>query len=225
LTDFRPDQVLPVLAYHVASADYPSDQVPAEATQIDTLGGKVSVQRTGTSVTVDGVNVVMADLIASNGTIHVIGSVLLPSITDVVTTSARFLGLRTAVLAADLTPGTTPKIAEVLEGPGPFTLFAPSNEAFTELGLDAPLGQALTNVLAYHAVPGAPVYAATALELTTPLVAPTALAGQTLEVSAMNDQVMVRDSTETPATVTATDFFTSNGVIHVVDKVLLPMTQ
>lgn len=225
LTSFRPDQLLPVLAYHVAPANYPSAQVPEAATQIDTLGGKVSVQRTGTSVTVDGVNVVTADLYASNGTIHVIGSVLLPSITDVVTTSARFLGLRTAVLAADLTPGTTPKIAEVLEGAGPFTLFAPSNEAFRALGTDAPLGQTLTNVLAYHAVPGAPVYAATALELTTPLVAATALAGESLQVSAMNDQVLVRDSTETPATVTATDFFTSNGVIHVIDKVLLPRTQ
>ncbi len=222
LASFRPDQVLPVLTYHVAPANYFAAQVPTAATDIATLGGQVRVQRTGANVTVDGVSVAAANLFASNGTIHVIGSVLVPSITDVVTTSASFSGLKSVVLAADGATGTTPKIAGVLDGAGPFTLFAPSNAAIAALGAGAPSGQALTNVLAYHAVPGAPVYAAAALALTAPLVAPTALTGESLEVSAVGGQVKVKDSTTTLGTVTGTNFFTSNGVIHVVDKVLLP---
>ena len=110
----------------------------------------------------------------------------------------------------------------MLDGAGPFTLFAPSNAAFTTLGAGAPSGQALTNVLAYHAVPGAPVYAAAALALVTPLVAPTALTGRSVEVSAVAGAVKVKDSTATLGTVTAPNFFTSNGVIHLVDKVLIP---
>jgi transforming growth factor-beta-induced protein len=222
LTNFRPDQVLPVLTYHVATASYFAAQVPTTATAIDTLGGKVTVQRTGAAVTVDGTSVAAANLFASNGVIHVIGAVLLPSITDVVTTSAQFSSLKGAVLAAD-GASTTPKVATALDGAGPFTLFAPSNAAFTALGT-APSGQALTNVLLYHAVPGPAVYAATALALSAPLVATTALATKTISVTAEGSPkaVKIADSTSTKATVTGVNFFTSNGVIHQVDKVLIP---
>jgi len=222
LTSFRPDQVTPVLTYHVAPMQYLSTAVPTAATAIATLGGSVTVQRTGQAVTVDGVSVVTANLLASNGVIHVIGSVLLPSITDVVTTSAIFSGLKAVVLAADGASGTTPKIAVVLDGATNFTLFAPSNAALATLGAGAPSGQALTDVLAYHAVPGAPVYAAAALGLAAPLVAPTALPTKSVTVSAEAGSVKVADSTATKATVTQVNFFTSNGVIHQVDKVLLP---
>lgn len=127
------------------------------------------------------------------------------------------------MLAADGAAATAPKIAAVLDGTAQFTLFAPSNAAFTALGA-APTGQALTNVLAYHAVPGAPVYAATALALAAPLVATTALATKTFSVTAEGNpkQVKIADSTATKATVTEVNYFTSNGVIHVVDKVLIP---
>ncbi len=223
LNSFRPDQVLPVLTYHVATGSYFAAQVPTTATAIDTLGGKVTVQRTGNAVTVDGVSVAAANLFASNGVIHVIGAVLLPSITDVVTTSAQFSSLKAAVVAADGANGTTPKVGGALDGTGQFTLFAPSNAAFTALGT-APSGQALTNVLLYHAVPGAPVYAAAALGLSAPLVAPTALATKTISVTAEGTPkaVKIADSTSTKATVTGVNFFTSNGVIHQIDKVLIP---
>jgi uncharacterized surface protein with fasciclin (FAS1) repeats len=225
LSSFRPDNVLPVLTYHVAGASYFAAQVPTAATAIDTLGGKVTVQRTGNAVTVDGVTVAAANLFASNGVIHVIGSVLVPSITDVVTTSARFSSLKAAVLAADGAATTTPKVAAALDGTAKFTLFAPSNAAFTALGT-APSGQALTNVLLYHAVPGNPVYAAAALALTAPLSAPTALSGKNVTVNAEgtapNKTVTVADSTATKANVNAVNFFTSNGVIHQIDKVLIP---
>ncbi len=223
LTSLRPDQVLPIINYHLIPSTVMAAAVPASA-NVDTLGGKVAVTRTGSAVTVDGVSVVTADLLASNGVVHVIGAVLVPSITDVVTTDARFSALKGAVVAADGDTTTTPKVGAALDGTAQFTLFAPTNAAFTALGSGAPSGQALTNVLLYHAVPGAPVYAATALGLTAPLTAPTAFGTQALEVNAEGTPkgVTVKDTTATKANVVGTNLFTSNGVIHVVDKVLIP---
>ena len=222
LGSFRPEQVIPVLTYHVVGAKVLAASVPASA-KVDTLGGKVAVTRAGSTVTVDGVDVAVADILASNGVIHAIGSVLLPSITDVVTTSASFSALKTAVLAADADMMTSPKVADALDGPGPFTLFAPSNQAFAALGT-APSGQALTNVLLYHAVPGTPVYATTALGLSAPLQVSTALTGKSLAVSAEGTPkgVSLADGTSTRGKVVEVDYFTANGVIHVTDKVLIP---
>lgn len=222
LTDFRPDQIIPVLTYHVIGGNSvkAADVTTGSA---DTLGGKVALTKTGAAVKVDAANVIIADVLASNGVIHAIDAVILPSITDVVTTDARFAALKGAVVAADSDMATSPKVGAALDGAGPFTLFAPNAAAFTALGTP-PSGQALTDVLLYHAVPGNPVYAATALGLSSPLAAPTALASKSIEVNAEGTPkgVTVKDSTATKANVVGTDIFTENGVIHVVDKVLIP---
>mgnify|MGYP001195387117 CR=1 FL=1 len=222
LEDFSAAQLLPVVAYHVLPSPVFSKDVPASA-NVASNGGQLAVAKSGASVTVDGVPVVVADIVASNAVIHAVGSVLVPSITDVVTTRAEFSSLKAAVLAADGAMGTTPKVAAALDGTANFTLFAPSNAAFTALGT-APTGQALTQVLLYHALPGNPVYAATALALTSPLTAATALTGKTVAVNAEGTPkgVTVADSTATKANVTEVNFFCSNGVIHTVDKVLIP---
>lgn len=223
LTSFRPDQVIPVLNYHVVSSKVLSGQVPA-AGPVTTLGGIAAATRGSGGVTIDGAQVVIADLLASNGVVHVIDQVILPSITDVVTTDARLSGLKGIVVAADSDMATSPKVSAALDGTANFTLFAPTNTAIAALGAGAPSGQALTNVLLYHAVPGAPVFAATALGLTSPLTAPTALTGKSLVVNAEGTPkgVTVADSTATKGNVVETNLFTSNGVIHVVDKVLIP---
>jgi uncharacterized surface protein with fasciclin (FAS1) repeats len=222
LTSFRPDQVLPVLRYHVLTSKVLAAAVPATG-NVTSLGGSLAVTRTGAAVTVDGASVTTADLLASNGVVHVVNTVLLPSITDVVVSDARFSSLAGAVTAADGAANTTPKVAAALNGTGPFTLFAPTNAAFTALGT-APTGQNLTNVLLYHAVPGPAVTAAAALALTSPLVAPTALANKSVTVSAEGTPVGVKvaDSTTTKASVVITNLFTANGIIHAVDKVLIP---
>jgi len=115
-----------------------------------------------------------------------------------------------AVTAADL--------VETLQGDGPFTVFAPNNAAFADIQstVDTLLKPAnkddLTNVLTYHVVPG--TYTAADLkdgqELTT-------VQGEKLPVSIEGDTVKVGD-----ATVVQADVTTSNGVVHVIDKVLVP---
>jgi uncharacterized surface protein with fasciclin (FAS1) repeats len=157
------------------------------------------------------------DVQASNGVIHLVDKVLLPGDKTIVQTAQAipdFSILVEAVVAADL--------AATLSQPGPFTVFAPTNAAFaallTELGLtkeqllaDKPL---LVKVLTYHVLSGA------VLKADVPLgTAVTTLQGDTLTVDAT---LAITDQRGRRAAITATDVLNSNGVIHVIDKVILP---
>ena len=129
-----------------------------------------------------------------------------------------------AVKAAGLVP--------TLESPGPFTVFAPTNEAFAALPpgtvdtLLKPENKGnLTKILTYHVVPGR--YDAATLKRdvqTTPggRVSLKTAAGELLTISANGDALMVTDQKGNTAQVTIPDVYQSNGVIMVVDKVLMP---
>jgi transforming growth factor-beta-induced protein len=214
LSSFRGDQLLPVLKYHViAGAQVLAAQIPLNVTPVDTLGGKVRVLRTPNEVTVDKSTVTTGDILTSNGVIHVIDQVLLPSITDVVTTDSRFTSLAKAVVAAG-----APLPAVLDDDAGIFTLFGPTNQGFASVVL--PPNARLLDVLLYHAVPGAKVYANQARRLVMAKV-DTALAGKKIEVNG-RPQITVGDSTPVKAVVGDANIFTSNGVIHQIDKVLIP---
>jgi uncharacterized surface protein with fasciclin (FAS1) repeats len=134
------------------------------------------------------------------------------TIADIVAESENFTTLLAALEAADL--------VEVLAGEGPFTVFAPTDEAFAaipEADLQALLAdpEALHEVLLYHVVPGA-VTSADVLALEDGTEVET-VQGSAITVSFMNGMVMVDD-----ATVTEVDIMASNGVIHVIDAVILP---
>ena len=131
--------------------------------------------------------------------------------------------LVTAVQAADL--------VETLSGPGPFTVFAPTNAAFEKLPagtVDTLVEPAnkdqLTKILPYHVVSGelmAPACMA-AIEAgggTAPL---TTVQGEELKASVVNGGVQLTDAQGGAAMVTATDLDQSNGVIHVIDTVIMP---
>ena len=173
---------------------------------------------------IDGATVVTADLLTANGVIHVIDAVLVPTITDIVVNNDEFSQLLATVLAADEGAGT-PKIAPTLDSAGTFTLFAPSNTAFSNLS-GAPTGQGLTDVLLYHVLnETAPIYAADALALGSPTAFDTVLgstAATQLTISGGTGVVVQDAGTAIPANVGNANYFASNGVIHVVNKVLLP---
>jgi transforming growth factor-beta-induced protein len=136
------------------------------------------------------------------------------TIVDVAVANGSFTTLVAAVQAADL--------VETLSGEGPFTVFAPTDEAFaaalTALGLTAEElladTELLTSVLTYHVVPGA-VMAETVLTLDGQSVA--TVNGAEVTIGVDGDAVTVND-----ANVVAVDVAASNGVIHVIDAVLLP---
>lgn len=132
-------------------------------------------------------------------------------IVDTAVDASDFNTLVAAVTAADL--------VETLKGEGPFTLFAPTDQAFSNLpegtleDLLAPENKdKLISVLTYHVVPGK-VMAAEVVELTEAET----VNGQTLSIQVQNGKVMVD-----AATVIKTDIECRNGVIHVIDAVLLP---
>jgi uncharacterized surface protein with fasciclin (FAS1) repeats len=122
-------------------------------------------------------------------------------------------------------------LVETLKGPGPFTVFAPTNEAFSALpagtvdNLLKPENKpALTKVLTYHVVPGRLDAAALMQQIQAgggKAMLKTA-SGGTLTATSSGGKVMVTDDAGNVATVTIADVYQSNGVIHVVNKVLLP---
>lgn len=158
--------------------------------------------------------VTTADVPASNGVVHVIDKVLIPpgvlNIVQMAQANPIFSTLVGAVVAANL-QGT-------LSGTGPFTVFAPTNDAFAAIqSTVAGLSTAqLTTVLTYHVLP-AQVLAAN-IPFGTPV---NTVANQTLTINA-GPPLTITDKTATPAPIVATNVRASNGVIHVVSKVLIP---
>jgi len=180
-------------------------------------GNAVVVVRDGLKVTINGNRVLQANRFAANGLIHVIDGVLLPpepdlpvtSIVDVLKLDGRFTTLLAALDAAGLT--------ETVASGGVFTLFAPTDDAFAALPpgtVEALLNDipALTRILLYHALAGKTSSAELLLARTA-----TTLEGSTVKASLKNWQLYVNDSRVINPNVKA-----PNGLIHVIDKVLLP---
>ena len=212
-----------VLTYHVLPLEAPAELVlTLDGQSVATVNGaEVTVTIEDGTVRVNDATVLATDIEASNGIIHVIDTVLVPpdlmgpgTIVEVAVGSGAFPTLVAAVQAAGL--------VDVLSGDGPFTVFAPTEEAFAAalaaLGMSPAelLGntELLTAVLTYHVLP---------LEAPAELVA--TLDGQSVAtVNGAEVTVTVEDGTVrvNDATVLATDIEASNGIIHVIDTVLIP---
>jgi transforming growth factor-beta-induced protein len=219
-------QLTDILLYHVV----PGKVMAADVTGLDGKMADTALEGKQIGIKVDmgsvylneNTKVIITDIEASNGVIHVIDTVLLPAsdeaametkdIVDTAVADGRFTTLVAAVQAAGL--------AETLKGEGPFTVFAPTDEAFAALPagtLDSLLlpenKQQLTDILLYHVVSGN-VMASDVVGLTS---APTVL-GKDITVKVQDGKVYLNDNVQ----VIITDIETSNGVIHVLDAVLLP---
>ena len=136
-------------------------------------------------------------------------------IVQTATKAGQFKTLVAALKAAGL--------VSTLKGPGPFTVFAPTDAAFAKLPkgtvatLLKPANKAtLVKILTYHVIPGAAVSAKQAMAMTSPTSPPT-VEGATLQIKTVNGKVMVNN-----ATVIKADVKASNGVIHVINTVLMP---
>jgi transforming growth factor-beta-induced protein len=206
-----------ILLYHVFSGKVMAADVVSLTSATTVLGKDVTVKVDGSNVFINDAQVIITDIETSNGVIHVIDSVLLPpaDMSDIVETAVadgRFTTLAAALTAAGL--------IDTLKGEGPFTVFAPTDDAFAKLPagtidnlLKPENKQTLTNILLYHVVSGK-VMAADVVNLTN---APTVL-GQDVKITVKDGKVFLNDTIQ----VIITDIETSNGVIHVIDAVLLP---
>jgi len=211
-----------ILLYHVVSGKVMAADVVNLESAPTVLGKDVTVKVDMGNVYINDAKVIITDIETSNGVIHVIDSVLLPpaeeevmmdkTIVDIAVADGRFNTLVAAVTAADL--------VDTLNSEGPFTVFAPTDDAFAALPagtLDSLLlpenKQALTDILLYHVVSGK-VMAADVVGLTS---APTVL-GKDITITIKDGNVYLNDTIQ----VIITDIEASNGVIHVIDGVLLP---
>jgi len=249
------DALTAILTYHVLPGSVTAEEVVTLSSAATLNGAEVTITTTDDGgVRIDNANVIVTDIQTTNGIIHVIDAVILPTdgsssrgeapsaaaswfwgyrmgggwISDAIIegrlnwltrhlslyTVARLSGLNTlttAVKAADL--------KYTLMRSGPFTVFAPTEDAFGALPegtIPALLNDpaALSNILLYHVTPGK-VTASTVVTLDGEMVE--MANGGTVEISVDGGSVMVND-----ANVIAVDIMARNGVIHVIDGVLLP---
>ncbi len=211
-----------VLTYHVLPSRVFKAGVPLGAPITTVEGGYFKIDEVGSDLVItDGRNrtstITATDIKANNGIIHLVDKVLLPADKNIVQTAQAlpdFSILVEAVVAANL--------ADTLSGAGPFTVFAPTNAAFASLLAELGITKAalladtalLTKVLTYHVVPGL------VLKAEVPVATPiTTVQGDTFTVNAA---LAITDQRARVSNIVATDVLTSNGVIHAIDKVILP---
>ncbi len=200
-----------ILLYHVTNGKALAADV-VELSTVDTLNGiPVKVTVMDGKVLLNEAQVVITDIAADNGVIHVIDSVLLPpkDIVDIAVEDGRFTTLAAALQAAGL--------VDTLKGEGPFTVFAPTDEAFAKLPegtVEALLADipALTEILLYHVAEGRQ-FSADVVKLDK---IPT-VQGKSAMISVMDGVAKIDD-----AQIVITDILAANGVIHVIDSVILP---
>ena len=208
-----------ILLYHVVQASAASSSLSDGQMVTTMLGSDVTISIMDGTVMVNDATVTVADIAADNGIVHVIDAVLLPptpetnTVVDVIVNSEDHTLLEAAVGAAGL--------VDALNAEGPFTVFAPTDAAITALvealeitAEDLLALDGLGDILLYHVV--------NATALSTDLEdgqVVTTLLGEDVTISIMDGTVMVNE-----ATVTVADISADNGVVHVIDAVLLPPT-
>lgn len=212
------EKLKPILLYHVLGTKVLASQVPTTYTELIMLSNqKAYVIRRGSNVFINGTPVVSADIDAKAGVIHAIDKVLLPpagNIVEVAAANPKFSYLVAAVQRAGL--------AGALAGPGPLTVFAPINQAFIDAGFPtissimAAPPSALVPILTYHVVAGRTFSS----DLTNGQKLTMFSGGMTTILLTSGAQIDGTNSA--PSNIIQTDVVATNGVIHAIDRVLLP---
>lgn len=206
-----------VLTYHVAAGALPASKATALSWADMANGQAARIRTEDGSAFIDGAKIIKTDIHTSNGIIHVIDAVILPrkDLVGTAVAAGQFKTLVAAVQAAGL--------AETLTEKGPFTVFAPTEAAFAKL----PAGtvpsllkdkSALSAILTYHVIPGR-------------VLAEDLPAGKRLQVKTVNGASLTIEKTRggdvlvDGAKVVSPNVIAGNGVIHVIDRVVLPKAK
>ena len=207
-------QLIGVLTYHVVQGQVPASEVVELSGAKSLNGQQIDITIENGKVSVDNANVLKTDIFCDNGVIHVIDQVILPASDNIPATAINAGTFKTLVAAAKAAG-----LVEALSGDGPLTVFAPTDDAFAKLPegtiqslLRPENKEKLVAILKYHVVAGR-VYSSDALAAGRA----TTLQGDAIRISVSGSTAMVND-----AKLVATDIDASNGVIHVIDSVILP---
>lgn len=207
-------QLIDILTYHVVGGRVAARDAFGLTSAATVNGQQLDIMAGTDGIRIDNAKIVATDVQTSNGVIHVIDTVLLPSSKNIPAT-ATAAGKFNTLLAAAKAAG----LVDALSGDGPLTVFAPTDDAFAKLPkgtvenlLKAENRDKLQAILKFHVVPGR-VFARDAVKAGKAKT----LQGQKLEISVAANGVSVNGSR-----VVAADIEASNGVIHVIDAVMLP---
>ena len=211
-----------VLLYHVLGGELKSSAINEGQTYVTTAATNADddqysmlVEKTGSAVKINGsINVTTADVDATNGVIHIVDNVILPL--DVVGHASANEGFSSLVTTLGAATGD---LVTVLQGEGPFTVFAPDNAAFAAISdVTADLtAEQLNRVLTYHVLEGN----IRKSDLSDMQEVPT-VNSETFTVNIDGGNVTITDAQGGVANVTFFDVQATNGVIHVLESVILP---
>ncbi len=223
LNSLSDETLTDVLLYHVLGATVTSGEIVEGQTYVSTASTgspnntalSALIEKTGSVVTINQTaTVTSADITASNGVIHVIDKVILPlDIVGHAVANSNFTSLVGALGAA------SGELVSVLSGDGPFTVFAPLNSAFDAISDVAATLSAdqLSKVLTYHVVSGNVI----STDLSNGMNVVT-VNGEMIQIGISGSSVTITDAGGNVSNVILTDVQATNGVIHVLDSVILP---
>ncbi len=223
IDDIPEDVLRNVLEYHVIANRSVTANSITNGTTTMSNGEDAEFTTNASGITIQNANAILVNGTATNGVIHIIDSVIVPpSIAPIVGTivapaffNNQFTTLIAAVQAAD------PSILDLLLSNGPsdggLTLFAPTNDAFAAAGITDANGA--DAILAYHVIDG--TILAADLPVTSGVAATVGAIGGNFYLTNAGGDVTINGTTN----VTATDITASNGVVHVIDRTLVPPTQ
>lgn len=212
--------------YHTLTATFLAATLPSgpNAKVITASGDSLFVTKNTNGVYVNGINVTIADLPASNGVIHIISKVLLPATGNIVQVASSDTSLSFLVAAVLRSSTGSTNVAAILSGPGILTVFAPVNNAFRAQGfptiaaINAADPNALTAILTYHVIPGR-VFSC---DLSNGTQVTTAN-GAKLGINIAGNLASIKGiSNPVASSIIVTNRMATNGVIHIIDRVLLP---
>ncbi|MBW0160627.1 MAG: fasciclin domain-containing protein [Sediminibacterium sp.] len=213
-----------IILYHVLGQEYTSGAIPSATTELASAGqANVYVTKNTNGVFVNGAAVTTADVDAANGVVHVINKVLMPPPGNIVQLAQGNANLSFLVAAVVRASQGTTNVAAVLSGSGPFTVFAPTNTAFQNAGFPTieSIQQAdpntLASILTYHVI-AARVFSSDLTEGARPAT----VNGGTVTITLAGGARVRGNGNMTASNITSTDIVASNGVVHVIDAVLLP---
>ena len=229
-----PDRLFDILLYHIIADEVAATDLQDGMTLTTLLGDELSVTAQPGQILIDGAALTTPDIEANNGVIHLLDRVLMPpgfaaapvvplanlDLPNIVQTAQTNGGLETLMAGLEAA-----ELLDQLQGDGPFTILAPTDEAFLNL-VDSSSEELIDRLdtepgafLLYHVIPGALSSTAVrdGLELQT-------LEGSTISFSTRNggSEIYVRGGGLTSALLTAIDLPAGNGFIHIIDSVILP---
>ncbi len=212
-----------ILLYHVLGQSVTASAIKTGSNAaVETVAKQnIFITKNTSGVFVNGAMVTKADIMAKNGVIHVINTVLMPASGNIVASAQANANLSLLVAAVLRASQGTTNVAEVLSGTGPFTVFAPTNQAFINAGfktvadINAANPNTLAAILTYHVISGR-IFSSDLVNASMPAT----VNGGKVTISLPGGAKVKGTTNSTAATISPANMVATNGVIHIIDQVL-----